>query len=119
MSYTKEPWTEEMFGTQPFSSFKQVPKEDFERAIKCVNGCEGILDEDLDKFFKWARNMWFRQEKLVKEEQEKLTKMTDKEKAEYEARRESTLDYNLRSLGGTYENSGNSNRCECGCSCRR
>lgn len=69
-----------------------------ERAIKCVNGCEGILDEDLDKFFKWAKNMWFRQEKLVKEEQEKLVKMTDKEKAEYEARREATLDYNLQSL---------------------
>lgn len=68
------------------------------RLATCVNGCLDIPDEDLDKFFKWARNMWFRQERLLKEEREKLAKMNDKERAEYEARREATLDYNLRSL---------------------
>lgn len=68
------------------------------RLATCVNGCLDIPDEDLDKFFKWARSMWFRQEKLLKEEREKLAKMTDAEKAEHEARREATLDYNLRSL---------------------
>jgi len=39
--YEKEPWVEDKFGTQPFSNFKQVPKESFERAMVCVNACAG------------------------------------------------------------------------------
>lgn len=49
MKHTKEPWTEDMFGTQPFSNYKQVPKEDFERAMICVNACAGITNEALEK----------------------------------------------------------------------
>lgn len=68
------------------------------RLVACVNGCEGIPDEELEKFFKWAKGMWFRNQKLVEQERKKLAKMNDKERAEYEARREATLDYNLKSL---------------------
>jgi hypothetical protein len=46
--HKKEPWTEDMFGTQPFSNYKQVSKEDFERSMICVNACAGITTEALE-----------------------------------------------------------------------
>lgn len=49
MSHRKEPWTENSFGIQPSSNFKQVPIEDFKRAMICVNACKDISDEALQK----------------------------------------------------------------------
>lgn len=48
MKHKREPWVEDMFGAQPSSNFKQVSKEDFERAMICVNACAGITTEALE-----------------------------------------------------------------------
>lgn len=41
------PWSEDMFGIQPLTEFRQVPKKDFDRVLLCVNACRGISDEEL------------------------------------------------------------------------
>lgn len=110
MGHTKEPWVVIAVDNN-YEIYSKAEEYDVAwsidsvdnacRIVNCVNGCEGIPDEELDRFFKWARGMWFRQEKLIKEEQEKLAQMTDKEKYEYRIRRKETLNYNLEKLKNT------------------
>lgn len=45
--HTPEPWTWTTHGTQPGTDFKQVPPEDYKRAMECVNAMEGIHDPQM------------------------------------------------------------------------
>ena len=86
MNHTKEPWVV-IAVDNSYEIYSKAEEYDVAwsidsvdnacRIVKCVNGCEGIPDEDLEDFFRWAKNIWIRQNNLLKEEKEKSVKIAN------------------------------------------